>query len=145
MRKSQHVLDNDIYWLRLWSIAFETLLKEQHFVIMASSPESTPAKRQETKSLSRQTKSRVSPWAQPERGGVWDWVSPGHNQDELLWTVHTVLGSQVRSGTDTHLFAPCDKLFVVRSGELRMQRHDLWNKKWDENFGCQWDREKQAL
>lgn len=46
-------LDNDIYLPRLWSIAFQTPWREeQHFVKMGSPPESTPAKRQESKSLS---------------------------------------------------------------------------------------------
>lgn len=103
---------------------------------MASSPESTPAKREKTKSLSRQ-KSSALPWAQ-QGGEVWDWVSPGHNQDELFWEerskiVHTVLCTQIKSGTHTHLFAPCDELFVVRSGELRMQCHDLESNKWDDS------------
>lgn len=69
-----------------------------------------------------------------ERGGVRDWVSPGHNQDQLFWqetskTVHTLLSAQGKCGTHAHLFASCDELFVVWSGELRMQRHDLKNNK----------------
>lgn len=47
--KNMYPLDNDIYLPCLWSIAFQTLLSEQHFVKMGSSPESTPAKRQESK------------------------------------------------------------------------------------------------
>lgn len=82
--KTMYPLDNDIYLLCLWSIAFQTLLSEQHFVKMGSSPESTPAKRQKSKSLSHQTKACASPSAEPKRDGVQDSVSPGHNQDALL-------------------------------------------------------------
>lgn len=47
--KTMYPLDNDIYLLCLWSIAFQTLLSELHFVKMGSSPESTPAKKKKKK------------------------------------------------------------------------------------------------
>lgn len=85
--KTMYPLDNDIYLLCLWSIAFQTLLSEQHFVKMGSSPESTPAKRQRSKSLSHQTKACASPSAEPKWEGLQDSLSPGHNQ-EMSKTVH---------------------------------------------------------
>lgn len=137
--KTMYPLDNDIYLLCLWSIAFQTLLSEQHFVKMGSSPESTPAKRQKSKSLSHQTKACASPSAEPKRDGVQDSVSPGHNQDALLrqemswkWrfkkkkkiqknkTKVGVTSAQVKSTTQTYLVAPGDKLLIVGSGELRV-------------------------
>lgn len=117
---------------------------------MDSSPESTPAKRQETKSLSRQTKSRISPWAQPERGGCARLGFTGitirmnycSRKRLRLYTLYPA--RRWENTTYTHLFAPCDKLFVVRFGELRMQRHDLGNNKQDENVGCQAPRQAKT-
>lgn len=59
-------------------------LSKQHFVKMGSSPESTPAKRQKTKSLSHYTQTRASNLVEPKQKGLQDLVSPGHIQDELL-------------------------------------------------------------
>lgn len=56
----------------LVNIAFQTLLSEQHFVEMGSSPESTPAKRQKSKGLSHQTKACALPLVKQKWEGPHD-------------------------------------------------------------------------
>lgn len=109
-------------------------MKEQYFVKMASSLERALQQR-DRKVRAFHAKSSALLWAQ-QRGEVCGIVFPDTIRMNYFGRkrlkLYTLYSAQEKSGTQTHLFAPCDKLFAVWSGELRMQRHDLQNNKWND-------------